>query len=298
MAIRLDRYMTGRREMVERYLDRALPQPVGDVAVIHRAMRYAVLGGGKRLRALLVLAAGEACGGRAEDLLAAAAGLEMIHAYSLVHDDLPCMDDDDFRRGKPTVHRKFGEAMAVLAGDALLTKAFEVMVGLGIRPRVGLAKTMRALRIFSESAGTAGLIGGQVADLQQEGRKVTVKTVEGIHLRKTGALITAAVQLGGVVGGGSERDLLALTAYGRAAGLAFQIIDDCLNESGDPKVLGKGSKSDRARGKATYPRVMGLEASYQEAQRLKGLAESALRPLGSRGTILFMLADKLVKRAK
>jgi len=253
-------------------------------------MRYAVLGGGKRLRALLTLAAGEACGGRIREVLPGACAVELVHAYSLVHDDLPCMDNDDWRRGKPTVHRKFGEAIAVLTGDALLTLAFQVVAERGDRSG--------ALVILGRAAGTGGLIGGQVADLQAEGRRPSRRIVESIHRRKTGALITAAVQVGGLLGGGTSRQLRALERYGRAAGLAFQIIDDCLNETGDPQELGKGAQSDRQRGKATYPRVMGLEASYREAERLRAEAERALKPLGSRGTILAMLAERLVRRTR
>lgn len=291
----LDPFIVKRRH-IESALDRYLVK--GDPLAIHQAMRYSVLGGGKRLRALLVLSAGEACGGRPQALLPAACSIEMIHAYSLVHDDLPCMDDDDVRRGKPTTHRKFGEAMAVLAGDALLTRAFEVMLQARVPSSDGRARVHQALQVLSEAAGTAGLIGGQVVDIQSEGRRVTRKAVEGIHRRKTGALITASVRIGGLLAGASSGQMRALAAYGANAGLAFQIIDDCLNESGDARTLGKKAGSDRARGKATYPKVMGIQASYREAERLMVRAEQSLRPFGGRGKMLLMLANRMVRRER
>lgn len=268
-----------RAAAVEEALARLLPAEDRFPATIHRAMRYSALGGGKRLRGALALAAAAAAGGDEERALPVAAALEMIHAYSLVHDDLPCMDDDDMRRGKPTCHRVFGEAIAVLAGDALLTRAFEVLADL---PRLSGVEPARALRIVAEvaaAAGTDGLIGGQVVDLESEGREVGEDTLHAIHSRKTGALFRVSLAAGALAGGGRDDALEALLAYGRAFGLAFQITDDLLDVVGEEAALGKAVGRDVDRRKATYVSLFGVEGARAKAEEAAAAARSALAAL-------------------
>ena len=285
------------RRLVEEALGRALPPETAWPRTIHRAVRYSLFAGGKRVRPLLALAAGEAVGGRLDEVLPLALAVEMIHTYSLIHDDLPCMDDDDLRRGKPTSHKVFGEAVAILAGDALLTRAFHVMAEVpaawdGER----LRRRLRATVILGEAAGTTGLIGGQVEDLESEGRSVDAAAIERLHRAKTGALLQACVRGAAVLGGASERDLAQLDRYGRAIGLAFQVVDDVLDATEDAQQLGKTAGKDRAAAKATYVRVHGLERARQMASELLAEAEDALAPLGERGDVLRELARLIVRR--
>jgi len=270
--------------MVDQALDAALPGEDAYPPVIHRAMRYSLFAGGKRLRPLLALGAARAVGGRPEDALAAAAALEMVHTYSLIHDDLPAMDNDDLRRGRPTSHRVFGEAVAVLAGDALLTHAFGHLAAGAVPAEVAL----RMVSELARAAGTPGMIGGQVVDTAAP--PPDADTVHYIHTRKTGALITCAVRLGAMAGGGSPGDLAALTGYGENLGLAFQIVDDILGEVGDPAKTGKPAGRDRDLAKVTYPAVFGLDASREEASRLLTAARAALAPFGERAAFLDGLA--------
>jgi geranylgeranyl pyrophosphate synthase len=290
------RLEAGRRR-VEDALSAALPDEAAWPATIHRAVRYSLFAGGKRVRPLLVLAAGEAVGAGPEDVMPLAVAVEMIHTYSLIHDDLPCMDDDDLRRGKPTSHKVFGEAVAVLAGDALLTRAFHVMVdappgcdSLRLRRRV------QAAAILGEAAGTRGLIGGQVEDLESEGRAVGADTLERLHRAKTGALLAACVRGGAVLGGADAPDLRALEGYAAAIGLAFQVVDDVLDATEDAGRLGKTAGKDEAAAKATYVRVHGLEEAKRIASRLLAEAEAALAPLGARAELLRELARMIVRR--
>lgn len=285
---------------VEASLDRFLPPEGAYPARIHQAMRYSTLGGGKRLRGALCLTAAEAVGGERERALPAAAALEMIHAYSLIHDDLPCMDDDDLRRGKPTSHKVFGEGMAVLAGDALLTHAFGLLARqselVGLPPAVALAM----LADVAKAAGTGGLIGGQVVDLESEGAGPTpdATVIEYIHRHKTGAMFEASVRCGVRAGGGDEAALSALTAYARAFGLAFQIVDDVLDVEGETAELGKAIGSDLRHEKATYPRLFGITAARQKARSCVAEAKAALRPLGQGAAVRFLseLADFVLDR--
>ena len=251
------------------------------------AMRYAVLGGGKRLRPALVLLACEAVGGKPEDALSAGAAIELIHTYSLVHDDLPCMDDDDYRRGRLTVHKKFDEATAVLAGDALHALAFEILAE---------CSDPRAVREVARYIGTEGILGGQMDDLMAEGTKASLEEVSFIHLRKTASLITAGLRVGGMVGGAGEADLARLTRYGKNIGLAFQIVDDILDEVGSTEQLGKPVGSDRAQQKATYPGVAGLEKSRRRAGELTESAKRAIEGIPYRQDVFVALADYIITR--
>jgi geranylgeranyl diphosphate synthase type II len=286
----------GRRvdEALRRYLPEASDDPAAACpARLAAAMRYSVLGGGKRLRPLLCLLAAEACGAEAEAAVPAACALEMVHTYSLIHDDLPAMDDDDLRRGRPTCHKAFDEATAILAGDALLTLAFEV-VATHTRPD---AAAVGCVRVLAESAGAVGMVGGQMADLLAEGRSDgTAEALEAIHRRKTGALLRAALRMGAIIAGADAPRRAALDSYGRAVGLAFQIVDDLLDVQGDETKLGKRVGKDSELGKWTYPGFWGVDESRRRARQLADEAIAALAPLGSGGDRLRLLALDLLER--
>jgi len=264
----LDDYLKSRRALVDATLDANLPPPDTPPAIIHEAMRYAVLGGGKRLRPILAIAAAEACGGDASALMKPFAALELIHTYSLVHDDLPALDNDDLRRGRKTTHVVFGEAMGILAGDALLTEAFAWLAS----PIEGLdaARQLRALAEVARAVDSTGMIGGQVADIAPTSN--TLEQLQFIHRNKTGKLLTASVILGGLLAGASDDQLAALQRYGEATGLAFQIIDDLLDIEESAATLGKTSGKDVEQGKLTYPALLGVEAARAEVGRLLGVA--------------------------
>lgn len=282
--------MAVRRRLIDAALRRYIPARRD---VLSRAMRYSLFSGGKRVRPVLLLAAGEAVGGRRRQLLPFACGIEMIHTYSLIHDDLPAMDDDALRRGKPTAHRAFGEAMAILAGDALLTEAFRVMSAEGAGGGVTAASAMAALRIIATAAGMGGMVGGQVADLEWAGRQATLTTVRAIHRRKTGALIEAAARAGGVVARASPVALRALVDYGRSVGLALQIADDIRDAEAPTAITGKASGRDRELGKATYAAVLGTRAARNALGREVERALRAVAPLGDRGAFLTALARRV-----
>jgi geranylgeranyl pyrophosphate synthase len=294
LAARLE----GHRRRIESALDAALPSETAWPATIHRAVRYSLFAGGKRVRPLLVLAAGEAVGAATEaETLPLACAVEMIHTYSLIHDDLPAMDDDDLRRGKPTSHRVFGEAMAILAGDALLTRAFHLLAE--VPPDAApaaIARRLRATAVLGEAAGTNGLIGGQVMDLESEGRTLSAEELERLHRAKTGALLHACVVGGAVLGGAGAAEEGALSRYGHAVGLAFQVVDDVLDATGSAAELGKTAGKDAAAGKATYVSVHGLEAARGLAARLLAEAREALERFGERGRLLAALAELVVVR--
>jgi len=292
----LSEYMSEARGRVEGALAGYLPGESPSAACpprLAQAMRYSLMGGGKRLRPILALMAAEACGAEADAALPAACALEMVHTYSLIHDDLPSMDDDDLRRGRPTCHRAFDEATAVLAGDALLTLAFEV-IARDVRPASAAIGCVLAL---AEGAGPAGMVGGQMADLQAEGQPdATLGALEAIHRRKTGALLRASLKMGAIVAGAAAPTLRALEAYGHAVGLAFQIVDDLLDVQGDEAKLGKRVNKDHGLGKWTYPGLLGLEGSRRHARGLADEAVGALAPLGGRGDRLRALALDLLER--
>jgi geranylgeranyl diphosphate synthase type II len=286
-----------RRLLVEEALARALPPESAWPATIHRAVRYSLFAGGKRIRPILVLAAGEVVGGDPERLLPLACAAEMIHTYSLIHDDLPAMDNDDLRRGKPTSHKVFGEAIAILAGDALLTRAFHVMADVPAGWNGSdVLRRLEATAILGEACGTTGLIGGQVEDLESEGRPVSPESLERLHRAKTGALLGACVRGGAVLGGADAQDLERLTRYGQAVGLAFQIVDDILDATEGAEQLGKTAGKDAAVGKATYVSVHGLGRAREMADRLLAEALLALAPFGARSELLATLARRIVER--
>lgn len=271
--------------------EEAVPGPCP--ARLAAAMRYSVLGGGKRLRPTLCLLAAEACGIDPAAAMPAACALELVHTYSLIHDDLPAMDDDDLRRGRPTCHKAFDEATAVLAGDGLLTLAFELLARHIHPPEAAIA----CVQALAEGAGPHGMVGGQMADLQAEGRNdATLEALEAIHRRKTGALLRASLRLGGLVAGADAVRLRALDGYGHAVGLAFQIVDDLLDVEGDEAKLGKRVRKDSELGKWTYPGLLGVEGSRNRARQLAEEAVEALTPLGGRGDRLRALALDLLKR--
>jgi geranylgeranyl diphosphate synthase type II len=274
-------------------LDRFLPRARTRPATLHRAMRYSLFAGGKRLRPALCLAAAEACGGTWDDALPLACAVECIHTYSLIHDDLPAMDNDDFRRGKPTNHKVFGEGIAILAGDALLTIAFEIAARARGWPRY---PHQRLILELAEAAGSRQLVGGQVADLEAEGRRVSVAELRYIHERKTSALLRCAVRLGGMSANCPPALLEALSGFGYYVGLAFQVIDDILDVTQSSEQLGKTAGKDTAARKATYPAVLGLEPSRRVAARLTRRAFAALRPFRGRARALEALATHLLQR--
>jgi geranylgeranyl diphosphate synthase type II len=289
----LKRYLVARQKEVDRALDRFLPKASVPPATIHKAMRYSLFAGGKRLRPILCLAAVEACGGKTSAALPQACALECIHTYSLIHDDLPSMDDDDLRRGRATCHKVFGDGIAILAGDALLTIAFEIATSATEVSRYDLRDIFREI---AEAAGSQKLIAGQVADLEAEGRRINRAQVRSIHQNKTAALLTASVRLGAMAANASAKQLAAITAFGRALGLAFQVIDDILDVTQTSEKLGKSAGKDLAAKKATYPAVIGLEKSRAEARRLTRQAHAALESLGENAVVLRALADHLLQR--
>jgi geranylgeranyl diphosphate synthase type II len=283
----LGRYLADRRRAVDEALERYLPAADAPPATLHEAMRYSVFAGGKRLRPILVIAGAEAVGGAMERVLPTACALELIHTYSLIHDDLPAMDDDDYRRGRLTNHKVFGEAIAILAGDALLTLAFALLAE-HASPEV--------VKEVGRAAGTLGMIGGQVADIQSEGKSVDAETLEYIHRHKTAALIRCALQSGALLAGASSSALQAIGEAGSHLGLAFQIVDDILDVEGSLEELGKTAGSDRRKKKVTYPEHFGLEASRLKAKSLIEEAKAALAPLGPRAEPIRALAGFIFER--
>ena len=269
----LKAYLRSRRKEIDRALDYYLPKTNVKPATLHKAMRYSLFAGGKRLRPILCLAAAEACRGRVTNALPLACALECIHTYSLVHDDLPSMDNDDYRRGRPTCHTVFGDGIAVLAGDALLTIAFEIVSRAKPAPRYDMSTLLREIAV---AAGSQKLIAGQVADLEAEGRKVKRDQLRFIHENKTAAILKSSIRLGAMSANADTKKLRAVTQFGHGLGLAFQVIDDILDVTQSSEILGKSAGKDIAAKKATYPAVIGLEKSRAEARRLTRQAHDAL----------------------
>ena len=292
----LARYMHERAGLIERQLAISLPKSDGPASRLTEAMRYSLMAGGKRLRPILAIAACEAVGGQAEAALGYACALEMIHTYSLVHDDLPCMDDDDLRRGRPTNHKVFGEAIAMLAGDGLLTDAFGLLArsakAAGIAPEI----VIDTIADLADAAGSSGMVGGQVIDLLSEGRSLTQRELELLHSKKTGALFIASICGGARLGGAKPAQLRYLYDYGSALGLAFQVTDDLLDVEQTTEHLGKRSQKDQKRGKATYPSLIGIARSRALAHELAHRAREALAGFDRRAEPLRMLADFAVGR--
>ena len=288
-------YWQERTRWVNEALDRWLPSEDTPPAVLHRAMRYSLFAGGKRLRPLLVFMGYEMAGGTTpEEILPAACAIELIHTFSLIHDDLPAMDDDDLRRGKPTCHRVFGEAIAILAGDGLFSYAFRLLTQGPLPPE----RKVRIIETLTEATGSAGMIGGQVLDISCEGQQPTRERVLEIHRRKTAALIRASLVVGGIGAGLSEAGLQVYREAGEKMGIAFQIVDDLLDELGSPEEVGKGVKKDLARGKCTYPRAVGLEKAREDAARLLAEAKGAIGELvgTERARPFLALADFILSR--
>jgi geranylgeranyl diphosphate synthase type II len=282
MNCSIEKYLKEKRVAIESTLNRLLHSPKKYPSIIHQAMRYAVFGKGKRLRPILVIAAAEACGGKASDVLPAACALEMIHTYSLIHDDLPAIDDDEYRRGRLSCHKKFGEAMAILAGDALLTRAVEVLSATEF-PKYEVLQA-KIIAEIARAIGTEGMLGGQVEDIQSLSSGTQAereKKLAYIHSHKTGALITVALRVGAMLAGASNGELKALDKYGRSFGLAFQITDDILDKKEEKEL--------------TYPRIYGLEASREKVKRLVKSAKVPLEIFKKRGELLEKLIDYYVK---
>ena len=295
MTFDLAAYMTERAAAVDAALDRFLPPESDRPETLHRAMRYSVFAGGKRLRPVLVIAGAEAVGGGMGDVMPAACAMELIHTYSLVHDDLPAMDNDDFRRGAPTNHKVFGEAMAILAGDALVTLAFR-LVAKSATPGMDVARLCDVLADVADAAGHAGMVGGQVADLESEGKRVSADTVDYVHTHKTGALIRASLRAGARLSGATPAQMHALSVAGADLGLAFQIVDDILDVVSSSAELGKTAGKDQVQQKATYPALHGLEASRARARGLITEAEEALVEFGARAEPIRALGRFILDR--
>ena len=287
-------YIAFQQKRVDAALDRWVPQESQDPSIIHKAMRYSLFAGGKRVRPLLAIAAADAVGGGTEGVEDAACALELIHTYSLIHDDLPALDNDDLRRGRPTCHKVFGDAMAILAGDSLLTLAFEVL------SRLHDVDSLRRIQLVAELAtasGTVGgMIGGQVNDIQGEGQPPTAALLDSIHRAKTGALLRASVRMGAIYAEAGEAKLAALTDFGEHIGLAFQIVDDVLDVEQSSEALGKTAGKDAQQQKITFPAVYGLETSRAMAEQERAAAHAALADFGDRADRLKQLADLIVQR--
>jgi geranylgeranyl diphosphate synthase type II len=294
----INRYLQEKKERVDSALERYLPKKEELTSNLHRAMQHSLFAGGKRIRPILSIASFEAAGGKGERILPFACALEMIHTYSLIHDDLPAIDNDDFRRGKPTCHKVFGEAIAILAGDGLLTEAFRLMTHQPAKdhPSGDEALVLDLINEVAQAAGVLGMVGGQVVDIESEGKAVDLPTVQYIHTHKTGAMILASVRVGAKLGGAKETLLKALTRYGESLGLAFQVADDILNVEGKAALMGKKTGSDLSKGKATYPSVLGVEESKKRAKELVHLAVDALKPLGPEADPLREIARFVVAR--
>ncbi len=300
----IKRYLQEKKEVVDKALEKyfsAHYMGIGELEFnlsLRNAIRHSLLNGGKRIRPILSIASFEAVGGKGDGILPFACALEMIHTYSLIHDDLPAIDNDDYRRGKPSCHKVYGEAIGILAGDALLTEAFKLMTDPENLHRINV-DAWTVLGIVNEvasAAGIFGMVGGQVLDIESEGKEVNLPTLQYIHTHKTGALIVVSIRMGVKLGGGEGESLKAYTCYGERVGLAFQIVDDILNEEGDAQLLGKNIKSDRQRRKATYPSLFGLKESKRMARELVEMAIEALDPFGTEAEPLREIARFIILR--
>jgi geranylgeranyl diphosphate synthase, type II len=289
-----DKYIKESRKIVDQYLERLLPPDTQEPATIHKAMRYSVFAGGKRVRPILVLASGESLAGDREVLFHLGAAIEMMHTYSLIHDDLPALDNDDLRRGVPTCHKVFGEAMAILAGDGLMTRCYQVLADL---PRIPDSVKVSIVGELAAATGTIrGMIGGQVVDLESEGKAISPANLEYIHESKTGALLTACIRCGALAAGAGSEELRSLTEFGGKIGLVFQIVDDILDVTSSSEVLGKTAGKDEKVKKATYPALYGIDASRKKARELVAAALEDIRSFGNRAETLRALAQFVVSR--
>jgi len=295
-AFDLEAYLNDRRQLVDAALDRFLPSEDTPPPSVHRAMRYSVLAGGKRLRPILVIAGAELVGVQSSRVMPTACAFEMIHTYSLIHDDLPAMDDDDYRRGRLTNHKVFGDAIAILAGDALLTLAFQLVAQNAALTGVDAKVVCDVVAEIAGAAGTLGMVGGQVVDIESEGKTITPEALEYIHIHKTAALLRASLSVGARLGGADAAALAAVGEAGQSLGLAFQIVDDILDVEGSLETLGKTAGSDERKQKVTYPALHGIEASRREARRLIERTKSRLAVFGARSAPVCALADFVVER--
>jgi len=289
-------YLARKKDIIDKTLEKLVPPAKTFPPVIHEAMRYSLFAGGKRVRPVLAIAAAEAVGAATADLLPVAGALEIIHTYSLIHDDLPAMDDDDLRRGRPTCHKAYGEAIAILAGDGLLTMAFEVLSDPRRMKSIQARTMVSMIREIAVASGVFGMVGGQVVDIQSENKEIDFPTLEYIHTHKTGALIRASVRVGALYAKAGKRQFAALTRYGEMAGLAFQIVDDILDVTGKQEELGKDIGSDLEKGKKTFPSFLGLEESRRRAEEVVGEALDALKGFGRKADPLRELAKYIINR--
>jgi geranylgeranyl diphosphate synthase type II len=289
-------YLSAKKSIVDKTLDKLVPSAKMFPASVHEAMRYSLFAGGKRVRPILSIAAAEALGAGTSGLLPLAGSLELIHTYSLIHDDLPAMDDDDLRRGRPTCHKVYGEAIAILAGDGLLNLAFEVLSDPRRTKAVPANRLIAIIKEISAASGVLGMVGGQVVDMESEGREIDLPTLEYIHTHKTGALIRASVRVGAIYAKASEKRLKALTRYGELTGLAFQIVDDILDITGKREEIGKDVGSDLKKAKRTFPSFYGLEESRLRANEVAGKAIHSLRDFDRKADPLRELAKYIVNR--
>lgn len=295
----LKRYLAEGRSDVDRLLHSYLPGPKCDPPLIHEAMRYSLFAGGKRIRPILCLAACESVGGQRALALPFAAAIELIHSYSLVHDDLPAMDDDDYRRGKLSSHKMFGESTAILTGDALLTAAFTMLAEKGLSTTLSPKKILRVILELGSASGSTGMVGGQLNDIKAQGQDdVSLELLKRIHTHKTGVLIRASVRIGGILGGAGPKKLSLLTAFGEKIGLAFQIVDDVLDVEGEAKKLGKSVGRDESKGRCTYPALMGLSRAKKEALILVEEALSGIKFFGPEADPIRHIAAFIIDREK
>ncbi|OQY17198.1 MAG: hypothetical protein B6I32_01425 [Desulfobacterium sp. 4572_20] len=294
--MKIEQYLDERKTLVDKALQKFMPRPSGLASDVINAMNYSLFAGGKRVRPILCMAGAEAVGGSTDSVVPVACAIELIHTYSLIHDDLPVMDNDDLRRGKPTNHKVFGEAVALLAGDGLLTLAFNLMAGYGAEKEVEKKALLRVIDLIASAAGYKGMVGGQVVDITYEGKEPDPSVVEYIHRHKTAALIAASVTAGTILAGGNKDEEKSINRYGQQIGLAFQIADDILNIQGDRKIMGKGTGSDKEKGKMTYPSVFGTAESTKIQKELIKNAIESLKGFDNRAEPLRDLARYIINR--
>jgi geranylgeranyl diphosphate synthase, type II len=290
-------YLAKKKDIVDKSLEKLVPPSTAFPPSVHEAIRYSLFAGGKRVRPILVIAAAEALGSSTADLLPIAGALELIHTYSLIHDDLPAMDDDDFRRGRATCHKVYGETIAILAGDGLLNMAFEVLSDSRRLKAVSAQTLVAIIKEISTASGVYGMVGGQVVDIESEGKEIDFPTLEYIHTHKTGALIRASVRTGALYAKAGKKQFSALTHYGELVGLAFQIVDDILDITGSREETGKDEGSDLKKGKQTFPSFYGLDESRRRAVEVSDRAVLALKDFGRKADPLRALAKYIVNRA-
>jgi len=294
----LKKYLQEKEDIVNKALDTLLPKEDEFPQRLHKAMRYSIFAGGKRIRPILVIAAAEVFGKTAANVINIACAIELIHTYSLIHDDLPAIDNDDLRRGLPTNHKVFGEAIALLAGDALLTKAFQIMSQPSAVSGQQSALILKSIHEITKAAGSTGMVGGQVVDIESEGKEVAFPVLEYIHIHKTGELILASVRAGAILAGAENKELETITRYGEAIGLAFQIADDIIDVEGNKEDVGKNIGGDAKKGKVTYPSILGVDESRKRARELVDMAITALKDFDRKAEPLREIARYIVERKK